>query len=86
MIKVSFKASFVREWKRLPAEQQDEVYEKIELLKHTKNHKLLKVHKLHGRMKKYYAFSVDYRTRVLFEYFAKNEVLLLGIGDHDLYK
>jgi mRNA-degrading endonuclease YafQ of YafQ-DinJ toxin-antitoxin module len=63
-----------------------EVFEKIELFKDTKNYKLLKVHKLHGKFSDCLSFSVNYKTRIVFEYETKNEVVFLAIGDHDLYK
>jgi mRNA-degrading endonuclease YafQ of YafQ-DinJ toxin-antitoxin module len=72
--------------KKLEKELIDEVFEKIDLFKDVKNHKLLKVHKLHGKFSKYFSFSVNYKTRIVFEYETKNEVVFLAIGDHDLYK
>ena len=63
----------------------EEVEEKIELLKDKENHKLLKIHKLHGRLAKWYSFSVNYRIRIIFSYLSKQEIVLLAIGDHEVY-
>ena len=63
-----------------------EVFEKIELFKNEKNHKQLKVHKLHGKFSNCFSFSVDYKTRIVFEYESKNSAVLLVIGDHDIYR
>lgn len=68
---------------------QEEVIEKIELFKDVKNHKQLKVHKLHGCLKNKYGFSVNYQTRIVFQYLpkkSKREVVFLAIGDHNVYK
>ena len=70
----------------MPSGLQDEVIEKIELFKHVDNHKRLEVHKLKGRLKRFYGFSVNYRDRVIFEYMSENEVALLAVGDHEIYK
>lgn len=83
---ISYKPSFVREFKRLSTELQEEVFEKIELFKNTDNHKKLKVHKLNGKLEKFYSFSVTYSHRIVFSYESKNEVVFLAIGDHSVYK
>ena len=86
MIQVYFKPTFVKQMNKLEKELVREVFEKIELFKDEKNHQLLKVHKLHGRLSGRYSFSVNYRYRIVFGYESKNEVVLLDVGDHDIYK
>ena len=86
MIEISFKPSFVRQAKNLEKALWQELVEKIELLKDAKNHENLKVHKLHGTLSECYSFSVNYKIRVVFEYATKNEIVLLAVGDHDVYK
>lgn len=83
---ISFKPSFVREFKKLPIELQEEALERIDLFKKVENHKKLKVHKLKGRLSDFYSFSVTYSHRVVFSYESKTDVVFLAIGDHDVYK
>jgi len=83
---VRYKPSFVREFKKLPDELQEEALERIELFKDKKNHKKLKLHKLKGKLKDFHSFSVTYSHRIVFMYEKKDEVVFLGIGDHDVYK
>lgn len=83
---IHFKPSFVREFKKLPAEIQEEAFERIGLFKVIENHKKLKVHKLKGRLSDFYSFSVTYSHRIVFSYESKTEVVFLAIGDHDIYK
>lgn len=83
---VCYKPSFVRQFKKLPAGLQEETISKIGLFKDPKNHMLLGVHKLHGKLKKYSGFSVDFQNRIVFDYLSANEVALLSIGDHNIYK
>src|SRR3989304_1498485 len=45
----------------------------------------LDTHKLHGKLKKQWSFSIDKRNRILFE-FDESDVIFLDIGDHDLYR
>ena len=84
-MKIVYIPVFMRQFAKLHPEFQKEVSEKIELLKDKDNHKRLKVHKLHGRLKNRYRFSVDYQTRIVFTYISKQEIALLAIGDHKVY-
>ncbi len=85
-ISVYFKASFIRRLNALDKALKEEAIEKITLLKNTDNHRSLKVHKLHGPLAGYFSFSVNYRTRIVFEYVSKKEAALLSIGDHEVYE
>lgn len=85
-LEIKYKPQFVRQYKKLEPELQSEVLARIELFKDIKNHDLLKVHKLKGRLKGRYSFSIDYKNRIVFIYEDKKTATLLVIGDHDVYK
>jgi plasmid maintenance system killer protein len=86
MLSISFKPSLIRQVNKLEEELVDEVFEKIELFRNPLNHGTLRVHKLHGRLKNCFSFSVNYRFRIVFTWQSKNEAVLLILGDHDIYK
>ena len=85
-MEIIYLPSFVRQFNKLEPELQEEVLEKIKLFKEKQTHKQLKIHKLHGRLKDRYGFSVNYKFRIVFMYLSKNEITLLAVGDHDVYK
>lgn len=85
-IDIVYRPEFVRNYRNLPTELKNETKEAIDLFKERDNHKLLKVHKLHGKMKDRYSFSVNFRYRIVFRYMNKNTVALLSLGDHDIYQ
>ena len=82
---VHYKPTFVRQFKRLDPRLQEEVLEKISLFKNQHNHAHLKVHKLKGHLKHCYSFSVNYQTRVVFQYKHAREAVLLAVGNHNVY-
>lgn len=84
-MKVSFTRPFLKRLNKYEEDFQEEVLEKIEEFKDLENHKKLRVHKLHGGFSHFYSFSINYKTRIVFEYISKTEVALLSIGDHDIY-
>lgn len=85
MISVGFTRAFVRKYNSLGEELRAEVREKLELFRDYQNHKQLKVHKLHGCLSGNFSFSVNYRTRVVFEYVGKNKIMCKDVGDHEIY-
>jgi plasmid maintenance system killer protein len=86
-MEVAFKASFIRQFKKLPNTLQEEAHEKIALFKDSKNHAQLRVHKLKGELAGKLSFSVNYRYRIIFMWEVQNtSAILLAIGDHALYE
>jgi addiction module RelE/StbE family toxin len=85
-MEIAFKPSFLREFKKLPTEIQDEAKIKIQLFRNSHNHEMLKVHKLKGKLKDFYSFSVTYSHRIVFTYEQDNTIVFLGIGTHEIYK
>lgn len=83
---IRYKPSFVREFKKLSVELQSEALERIELFKDQRNHEKLKTHKLHGKLKEFYSFSVTYSHRIVFSYESEDTVVFLAIGDHTIYR
>lgn len=45
----------------------------------------LKTHKLHGKLKDFWAFSVDNDYRIIFEFVDANTVYFHTVGRHDIY-
>ena len=88
LIEIKYKPSFIRDFKKLAQEIQEEGFEKIELFKNNENHHKLKVHKLKGKLKNFYSFSITYSHGVVFEYKSKDKqsVVFLAVGDHEVYK
>lgn len=84
-MEVHYTPTFIKQYNNLPNSLQEEVLEKIELFKNKNNHTALKVHVLHGKLKNYYSFSVNYSHRIVFEYLSKKEIVLLKVGNHDIY-
>jgi toxin HigB-1 len=83
MFNVKYTKTFIKKLTKLEDSLIYEIKDKIELLKDKKNHKKLKVHKLHGRLKGAYSFYVNYKIRVVFEYLSKTEIILEDVGPHD---
>jgi addiction module RelE/StbE family toxin len=87
MIVIAYKPSFVRIYKKCHTHEQEEIKEKIELLRDVQNHEKLKVHKLTGQLSGFYSFSVTHDKRIIFQHGAsKQEIILIEYGDHSMYR
>lgn len=81
---VAYHPLFVRQFKKLTPKLQENVLVKIELFKRDHRAATLRVHKLHGRLKNYWSFSVSHSQRIVFMEH-KGEIVLIDIGDHEIY-
>ena len=85
-MKIAYTPQFVRMFRKLEQALKEEAIEKIELFSEGPTHSQLKAHKLKGKLKNRYSFSVNYQVRIIYTPISKNEVAFLVIGDHDVYK
>ena len=85
MIKVGYTHEFVRVYGKLPDVLKHAVKRKILLFQDRNNHRQLEVHKLHGKYKGFFSFSIDRKFRIMFEWISSEEARLHTIGDHSIY-
>lgn len=83
---IAYTPQFLRMFKKLERALQEEAVEKIELFANDPANAQLRAHKLNGKLKNRYSFSVNYQTRIVYTQLTKTEVAFLAIGDHDVYK
>lgn len=77
---------FQNAYKKLPIAIKNKAEKAETLFRRDTFDSRLKTHKLHGKLKNQWSFSVDRRIRILFEFINKSIVIFLDIGDHDIYQ
>jgi mRNA-degrading endonuclease YafQ of YafQ-DinJ toxin-antitoxin module len=82
---VFYTPHFKREAKQLPRGLRSLVEERLRLFISDPHHSSLKLHKLTGKLKEYWAFSIDYQLRVILSFEGKTKIVLHSIGDHSIY-
>lgn len=70
---------------RLPYDLKSEIDKKETIFRNDPFDPRLKTHKLKGKLKGLWSFSLTFQHRVLFEFVNKNEVLFFDIGGHEIY-
>lgn len=80
---------FQRSYKRLDPQLKKAANKRIALFRMDRFDQRLDTHRLHGKLKDFWSFSVDSRrNRVLFEFLTstQDEVVFFDIGNHSLYQ
>lgn len=76
---------FKKEYKRLPQRIKDIAKEKEFIFRDNPFDIRLGTHKLHGKEKDLWAFSVNRSYRIKFIFLSEGCVLFLEIGTHEIY-
>ena len=81
-----FERYFNRYLKKISSSERVSIFELLEIFSKNAFDIRLKTHKLHGRMADRWAFSINHKDRIIFRFVSSDHVLLLDIGDHDIYQ
>ncbi|HNU95682.1 MAG TPA: type II toxin-antitoxin system mRNA interferase toxin, RelE/StbE family [Candidatus Paceibacterota bacterium] len=85
-MKIEYSPKFFKRYSKLPKEVKVLAEEKEKIFRKDSFDIRLKTHKLSGKLKNYWAFSVNFNTRIIFSFKDKDLIRFHTIGDHDLYK
>ena len=85
-MKIIYSSKFAREYKKLPHEAKLLAEKKEKMFRNNPFAKSLDTHKLQGRLKEFWSFSIDGKNRIIFEFADKDLIYFHSVGDHDIYK
>jgi addiction module RelE/StbE family toxin len=86
MTEVAFSSSFKRAFKRRikgNAVMETRFWKRLELFQNNPFDQSLRTHKLSGRLKDLWSFSIEYDLRVVFSFLEGDRALLVDIGTHE---
>ena len=79
-------STFEKHYKRLSKGVKETAKAKESIFRNNPFQAMLDTHKLHGKDRGAWAFSVNQKYRIKFIFLADNSVLFLDIGTHDIYR
>ena len=85
-MKILYSSMFNREYKKLSEKIKRLAEENEKVFRDDPFDKKLKTHKLSGKFKSFWSFSVGYRYRIVFEFAKRDTVYFHSIGTHDIYQ
>jgi len=83
---IRYTSKFERAFKKLSSEEKLVAEETEKIFRRNPFGKRLKTHKLKGKLKDRWSFSLTYSQRVLFNFYGNNQVIFYDIGDHRIYQ
>ncbi len=85
-MQIIYSPQFIKDYRSLnePAKRKAETKENI--FRNNPFDNRLKTHKLSGKLRNLWSFSVDYNCRIIFEFKNRKVVIFHAIGGHFIYK
>jgi mRNA-degrading endonuclease YafQ of YafQ-DinJ toxin-antitoxin module len=85
-MRIIYTTEFRRLFKKLPMDIKEEALKREKIFRVDPFNKKLKTHKLSGKLKGCWAFSVSYQKRIIFEFGTDGIIYFHSVGDHNIYK
>lgn len=85
-MEITFSSSFKRAFKKRikgNTDLESRFWQKVEQFTLDPFNPSLKTHKLSGKLKELWSFSVDYDERILFYFTEEGKAVFVDIGNHD---
>lgn len=85
-MRITVSPRFEKNYKSLPKRIKQKAKEQELFFRKNPFDPRLKTHRLTGREKEAWAFSINYSYRIKFIFLTEDEVLFLDVGTHEIYK
>jgi len=86
-MRIIYTPKFKREYKKLPNKIKYLAEEKEKIFRMNPFDGKLGTHKLHGKLKSFWSFSINHNYRIVFEIAKdKKEFIFHTVGNHSIYK
>ena len=85
-MEIRYRPRFKREYRKLSAVIRKQAVHVEKIFRDDPFDPQLRTHKLHGPLSDFYAFSIDYRHRIIFAFVDKKIVEFYSVGDHNIYE
>lgn len=86
IVTIRLTSKFQKAYKKLSVDIKDEAKNKETVFRQNPFDPILKTHKLHGRYKNYWAFSINGQYRIMFAFADVGTVDFINIGTHEIYR
>ena len=83
---IRYSSKFERVYKKLSLKEKLIAEKREKIFRQNPFDPRLKTHKLKGKLKDKWSFSLTYSQRVLFNFYKDGEVIFYDIGDHKIYQ
>lgn len=85
-MRIFYSSKFAREYKKLPVDIKKVAEKREGIFRQNPFNPKLKTHRLTGKLKEFWSFSIDFKHRIIFEIVDENTIWFHSVGTHDIYK
>ncbi len=85
-MQIIYSPQFIKDYNRLEIQTKRKAEKKEIIFKKNPFDARLKTHKLSGRLRDTWSFSIDYNYRIIFEFQSEKTIIFHAIGGHSIYK
>ena len=85
-MRIYYTNKFTSSYKKLPEQIKMLSLQKEKIFRHDPFDPRLGTHKLGGKLKEFWAFSITQKYRIEFKFVGNKEVLFLKAGTHNIYR
>ena len=85
-MKIYYSSKFAREYKKLPLAIKKKAEKQEIFFRNNPFDSRLETHKLSGSLKDFWAFSINYKYRIIFEFIDEKTIWFHSIGNHSIYQ
>ena len=85
-MKIYYTSKFESSYKKLPRLVKNEAELKEDIFRKNPRDPVLKTHKLTGKLRGFWSFSIDRKYRIIFEFVNSGAIVFHKAGTHDIYK
>lgn len=83
---ISISSKFKKSYKKLPKNIKIKAKERERIFRANPFDPRIETHKLHGKYKDYWSFTIINQYRIMFAFADSDAVDFVNIGTHDIYK
>ncbi|QQR83706.1 type II toxin-antitoxin system mRNA interferase toxin, RelE/StbE family [Candidatus Peregrinibacteria bacterium] len=83
---IEYTRHFIKQFKKIDPSTKALVKKRIQLFQKNCFDPRLRTHKLKGRFKDCYSFSVNYSDRIVFKFTDEDRVAFIDVGNHSIYQ
>ena len=85
-MKIYYSSKFEKEYQALSKEIKEKATMREKIFRRDPFDQRLKTHKLKGILSGFWAFSIDYQYRIIFEFRDKKTAWFHSVGTHEIYR
>ena len=85
-MKIYYSNKFAREYKKLPTEIKKIAERKEQLFRQNPFDSRLRTHRLTGKLKAFWSFSINFKHRIIFEIVDEKTAWFHSVGTHKIYR